>query len=122
SRGSSRHQVSAPARRPARYLTRGERPAPGRLRILLFSPRPWVSCALQGKHQRTPGNNTESGRTMSAASPISLADFHFLRVRVHWAEAVAIVEDLCALLAGSGQNGGIPDLRDIATTSHGTLT
>jgi outer membrane biosynthesis protein TonB len=69
----------------------------------------------------TPGNNTESGRTMSAASPISLADFHFLRVRVHWAEAVAIVEDLCALLAGSGQNGGIPDLRDIAITSHGTV-
>src|SRR5262245_60045960 len=69
----------------------------------------------------TPGTNTDPVRTMNAASPISLADFHLLRVRVHWAEAVAIVEELCALLAGSGQNGGIPDLRDIAITSHGTV-
>src|SRR5262245_21095862 len=76
---------------------------------------------LQGKYQMTPGNNTEPGRTLNAASPISLADLHTLRVRVHWAEAVAVVEELCALLAGSGQNGGIPDLRDIAITSHGTV-
>jgi len=72
----------------------------------------------------TSGDTTNPAtqpRRTTAASPISLADVHVLRVRVHWPEAVAIVEELCALLAGSGQTGGVPDLRDIAITSHGTV-
>lgn len=64
---------------------------------------------------------TNRGRTPSAASPISLADLRALGVRVHWAEAVAIVEELCAVLVRTEQSGGVPDLRDVAITSHGTV-
>jgi hypothetical protein len=57
-----------------------------------------------------------------AAHPISLSDIGALQVRVHWAEAIAIVEELCAVLVGEdAATIWIPDTQDVLITVQGTV-
>src|SRR5688572_4669465 len=56
-----------------------------------------------------------------AANPISVRDVAALQVPVHWAEAVAIVEELCALLVRGDAGVWIPESRDVLITAHGTV-
>jgi protein TonB len=59
---------------------------------------------------------------LGAANPISVSDLATLPVSVHWAEAVAIVEEVCALLVGEDAAGQwVPDSRDVFITAHGTV-
>jgi outer membrane biosynthesis protein TonB len=64
---------------------------------------------------------TSANPPVAAASPISLTDVCALQVPIHWAEAVAVVQDVGALLAGGRVVAGIPDLADVAITSAGTV-
>ena len=55
------------------------------------------------------------------ANPIALADVLQLRVPVHWTEAVAVIEELCVVIAGSSQPDFIPDAEGIVITSQGAV-
>jgi hypothetical protein len=65
---------------------------------------------------------TFDGVAATPANPISLADVINLRVIPHWAEAVAVVEELCAVLSSAGPGAMvIPQLPDVVITSRGAV-
>jgi hypothetical protein len=55
------------------------------------------------------------------ANPIALADVLQLRVPVHWTEAVAVIEELCVVIAESVEPDFIPDAEGIVITSQGAV-
>lgn len=65
---------------------------------------------------------TDAERVQTPAHPISLADVIGLGVVPHWTEAVAVVEELCAILPVD--EGGVvlvPEAPDVAITSRGSV-
>jgi hypothetical protein len=70
----------------------------------------------------TPSNSDSYDDGLAVSAPIALGDVLALQVPVHWAEAVAVVEELCAVLVDvAGASVRIPELQDIAITSQGTV-
>jgi hypothetical protein len=71
----------------------------------------------------TPAPSRTAPSSVAVASAISLHDVLRRQTPVHWSEAVAVVEDLCAALAATSQtNPAIPDLADILISSEGQAT
>jgi hypothetical protein len=69
-----------------------------------------------------PPQARENAIAPSAANPISLADVVARQIPVHWAEAVATIEGLCAVLIDpNSPRIGIPELADVMITSAGTV-
>jgi outer membrane biosynthesis protein TonB len=54
-----------------------------------------------------------------APNPICLQDILSLRVPIHWSEAVAVVQGLCAMLGDDEPL--VPQLQDVLITSHGSV-
>jgi hypothetical protein len=62
-------------------------------------------------------------RIPAGGSPFSLQDLIDRRVPVHWDEAVAVVEEFCAVaIAVSGDTAVVPELDDVLLASDGHVT
>jgi hypothetical protein len=60
-------------------------------------------------------------RPVAPQAPISLDDFVSRDVRIEWDEAVAVVEELCALVTAGNAERTIPDLAGIFITASGEV-
>jgi hypothetical protein len=58
---------------------------------------------------------------MDDALPISLHDLVGRGVRIEWDEAVAVIEELCAVVTASGPERPVPDVSGIFITHQGTV-
>ena len=59
----------------------------------------------------------------ASGAPVSLDDVLLRGIEFHWDEAVAIVQELCAVsIAASGDAALVPDLKDVRIGSDGTVT
>lgn len=87
-------------------LTAGETPAP-RPREVLPAPAP-------GLQESTPAAPGPVHAPVMAAALLSLEDILRREVLINWDEAVAVVEDVCALLAPA--ETGVPDGADLFLT------
>ena len=68
----------------------------------------------------TPSHPNRHDEGLPVSAPIALTDLLALQVSIEWAEAVAVVEELCSALGDvSGSAVGIPDLSGIAITARG---
>ena len=65
----------------------------------------------------------ESAHSGSTGNQISLADVIARQVPVVWSEAVATIEELCAVLINTGSpRAAVPELSDVMITPAGTVT
>ncbi len=70
----------------------------------------------------TPSNSDSHDEDLPISSPIAVSDVLALQVPIHWAEAVAVIEELCEVLGDArGSAVRIPDLEDIAITARGSV-
>jgi hypothetical protein len=58
----------------------------------------------------------------NGAAPVSLQDVVDRSTEIHWDEAVAIVEEFCAVALGAGDDAAVPRLSDLFIASDGGLT
>ena len=69
---------------------------------------------------RMPPNDFMQDAAAQPANPISLADLLALRIALHWTEAVAVVEEVCAVLEELEPGGALaPRPDDLLITAQG---
>ena len=88
-------------------LTTGETPAKPRLPDV----RPQPAAAV---HESTAAAPAQVTAPLTAAGLLSIEDILRREVLINWDEAVAVVEDVCALLAPAER--GVPDAADLFIT------